>query len=86
MFDLISEYGSHGEEHMFHHRRDYYQIYRVDHRRNQEHMVAEVEGLDQAEKLITQYLRNLTPSEVREEISYYRSTLPSSVPKMLRAS
>ena len=71
---------------MIRYRRDYYQIYRVDHRRNQEYMVAEVEGLDEAEKLTTQYLRNLTPSEVREEVSYYRSTLPSSVPKMLRAS
>lgn len=71
---------------MIRYRRDYYQIYRVDHRRNQEYMVAEVEGLDHAEELTTQYLRNLTPSEVREEVSYYRSTLPSSVPKMLRAS
>ena len=36
---------------MIHHRRDYYQIYRVDYRRNQEHMVAEVEGLHEAEKI-----------------------------------
>jgi hypothetical protein len=71
---------------MIRHRRDYYQIYRVDHRRNQEYMVAEVEGLDQTEKLVTQYLRSLTPSEVREEISYYRSTFPSSVPKMFGLS
>ena len=67
--------------------RNYYQIYRVDHKRNQEQMVAEVEGLHEAEELVDKYLRNMTASEVREEISYYRSTLSSSVPKMLsRAS
>jgi hypothetical protein len=49
-------------------------------------MVAEVEGLWEAEKLIEQYLRNMTSSEKKDEISYYRSTLFSSVPKMLRAS
>jgi hypothetical protein len=64
-------------------RRNYYQIYRVDHKRNQEQMVAEIEGLHEAEKLVEQYLRNMTASEVRDEISYYRSTLSSSVPKML---
>jgi hypothetical protein len=63
--------------------RNYYQIYRVDHKRNQEHMVAEVEGLHEAEKLVEKYLRNMTASEIKDEISYYRSTLSSSVPKML---
>jgi hypothetical protein len=62
--------------------RNYYQIYRVDHKRNQEQMVAEVEGLHEAEKLVETYLRNMTASEVKEEISYYRSTLSSTVPKM----
>lgn len=72
---------------MFRHRRDYYQIYRVDHRRNREQMIAEVEGLEHAEKMVAKYLRDLTPSEVRDEISYYRSTFPSGVPKMMsRAS
>ena len=67
--------------------RNYYQIYRVDHKRNLEQMVAEVEGLHEAEKLVEKYLRNMTASEVKEEISYYRSTLSSRVPKMLsRAS
>jgi len=67
--------------------RNYYQIYRVDHKRSQEQMIDEVEGLHEAEKLVEKYLRNLTPPEVQEEISYYRSTLSSSVPKMLlRAS
>ena len=66
--------------------RNYYQIYRVDHKRNQEQMVAEVEGLHEAEKLIEKYLRNMTASEVRDEISYYRSTLSSSVPKMFGLS
>jgi hypothetical protein len=67
--------------------RNYYQIYKVDHKRNQEQMVAEVEGLHEAEKLVEQYLRNMTASEVKDEISYYRSTLSSSVPKILsRAS
>jgi hypothetical protein len=63
--------------------RNYYQIYRVDHKRNQEQMVAEVEGLHEAEKLVELYLRNMTASEVKNEISYYRSTLSSSVPKIL---
>jgi hypothetical protein len=67
---------------MFPHSRNYYQIYRVDHKRNQEQMVAEVEGQHEAEKLVEKYLRNMTASEVKDEISYYRSTLSSSVPKM----
>ena len=67
--------------------RNYYQIYRVDHKRNQEQMVAEVEGLHEAEKLVEKYLRNMTASEIKDEISYYRSTLSSRVQKMLsRAS
>jgi hypothetical protein len=66
---------------------NFYQIYRVDHKRNQEQMFAEVEGLPEAEKLVEKYLRTMTASEVRDEISYYRSTLSSRVPKMLsRAS
>ena len=72
---------------MYHLPRNYYQIYRVDHKRNQEQMVAEVEGLHEAEKLVQKYLRNMTASEVNEEVSYYRSTLSSPVPKILsRAS
>jgi hypothetical protein len=66
--------------------RKYYQIYRVDHKRNQEQMVAEIEGLHEAEKLVEKYLRNMTASEVKEEISYYRSTLSSSVSKMFGLS
>jgi len=62
--------------------RNYYQIYRVDHKRNQEKMVAEVEGLYEAEKLVEKFLRSMTASEKKDEISYYRSTLSSSVPKM----
>ncbi len=71
---------------MHHLPRNYYQIYRVDHQRNQEQMVAEAEGLHEAEKLVEKYLRNMTPSEVKDEISYYRSTLSSSVPKMFGLS
>ena len=66
--------------------RNYYQIYRVDHKRNLEQMVAEVEGLHEADKLVEKYLRNMTASEVKEEISYYRSTLSSRVPKMFGLS
>ena len=66
--------------------RNYYQIYRVDHKRNQEKMVAEVEGLYEAEKLVEKYLRNMTASERRDEISYYRSTLSNSLPKMFGLS
>ena len=66
--------------------RNYYQIYRVDHKRNQEQMVAEVEGLHEAEKLVEKYLRNMNASEVQDEISYYRSTVSSSVPKMFGLS
>jgi hypothetical protein len=65
---------------------NYYQIYRVDHKRNQEQMVAEVEGLHEAEKKVEKYLRNASASEQKEEISYYRSTRPSSVPKMFGSS
>ena len=67
---------------MFRPPQNYYQIYRVDHKRNQEQMVAEVEGLQAAEKLVQKYLRNMLASEVSDEISYYRSTRSSSVPKM----
>src|SRR5260370_21451061 len=48
--------------------RNYYQIYRVDHKRNQEQMVAEVEGLHEAEKLVEKYLRNMSASEKKDEI------------------
>ena len=34
-------------------------------------MVAEVEGLHQAEKLVENYLRNMSASERKDEISYY---------------
>jgi hypothetical protein len=63
-----------------------YQIYRVDHRRNQELMVAEVEGLHEAEKPLENYLRNMSASERRDEISYYRSTFSRGVPKMFGLS
>ena len=63
--------------------RNYYQIYRVDHKRNQEQMVAEVEGLHEAEKVVEKYLRNLSASDIKDEISYYRSTLSTRVRKML---
>jgi hypothetical protein len=49
-------------------------------------MVAEIEGLHEAEKLVEKYLRNMTASEVKEEISYYRSNLSSRVPKMFGLS
>jgi len=49
-------------------------------------MVAEVEGLHEAEKLVEEYLQNMTASEVKDEISYYRCTLSSSVPKMFGLS
>jgi hypothetical protein len=45
--------------------RNYYQIYRVDHKRNQEQMVAEIEGLHEAEKLVEKYLRNMNASEIK---------------------
>ncbi len=43
--------------------RNYYQIYRVDHQRNQEQMVAEVEGLHEADRLTEKYLRHMTAAE-----------------------
>ena len=65
----------------------YYQIYRVDHKRNHNQMIDEVAGLQAAERLVGKYLRNLTAVDSKDEISYYRSTYSSSVPKMLsRAS
>jgi hypothetical protein len=68
---------------MFRHRQNYYQIYRVDHKRNLEQMVDEVEGLHAAEKLVEDYLRSMTAAEINDEISYYRGTISSHVPKML---
>ena len=68
---------------MFRHRQNYYQIYRVDHKRNLEQMVDEVEGLHEAEKIVEDYLRSMTMAEIDDEISYYRSTVASHVPKML---
>jgi hypothetical protein len=47
-------------------------------------MVAEVEGLREAEKLVEKYLRNVTASDVKDEISYYRSTLSSRFQKYYR--
>ena len=44
-------------------------------------MVDEVEGLREAEKLVEDYLRRMTASEINDEISYYRSALSSHVPK-----
>jgi hypothetical protein len=49
-------------------------------------MVAEVDGLLEAEKLVEKYLRNMTASEIKDEISYYRSTLSSRVAKMFGSS
>jgi len=54
---------------MFRHRQNYYQIYRVDHKRNLEQMVDEVEGLHEAEKLVEDYLRSMTVAEINDEIS-----------------
>ena len=45
-------------------------ICKVDHQRNQEQMVAEVERLNVAEKLVEKYLRNMKSSEKKDEISY----------------
>ena len=59
--------------------RNYYQICKVDRQRNQEQMVAEVERLNEAEKLVEKYLRNMNPSEKKDEISY-------RVTKMLRSA
>ena len=47
--------------------RNYYQIYRVDHKRNQEQMVAEIEGLHEAEKLVEKFLRNMTAPEIKRK-------------------
>jgi hypothetical protein len=68
---------------MFRHRQNYYQIYRVDHRRNLEQMVDEIEGLHAAEDLVEDYLRRMTAAEIDAEISYYRSPVSSHTPKIL---
>jgi len=49
-------------------------------------MVAEVEGLRETEELVEKYLRTMSASEKKAEISYYRSTVSSSVPKMFGLS
>jgi len=56
--------------------RNYYQICKVDHQRNQEQMVAEVERLNEAEKLVEKYLRNMKSSEKKDEISYRVTKMP----------
>ena len=48
--------------------RNYYQIFKVDRQRNQEQMVAEVEGLREAEKLVEKHLQNMKTSE--KKITY----------------
>ena len=59
---------------MYHLPRNYYQIYRVDHKRNLEQMVAEVEGLREAENLVEKHLQNMKSSE-KKEITYRVSKL-----------
>jgi mevalonate pyrophosphate decarboxylase len=48
---------------------NYYQICKIDHQRNQQQMIAEVERRREAEKLVEKYQRNTNPSE-KNEISY----------------
>jgi hypothetical protein len=54
--------------------RNYYQISKVDQQRKQEQMVAEVEGLREAEKLVEKHLQNMKSSE-KKEITYRVSKL-----------
>jgi hypothetical protein len=61
---------------MYHPHRSYYQIYKVDQQRHQEQMIAEVEGLHEAEKLVEKYLRNMHSSETKNEISYRVLEMP----------
>jgi len=56
------------------HPRNYYQISKVDQRRKQEQMVAEVEGLREAENLVEKHLQNMKSSE-KKEITYRVSKL-----------
>jgi hypothetical protein len=53
--------------------RNYYQISKVDQRCKQEQMVAEVEGLREAQKLVEKHLQNMKSSE--KEITYRVSKL-----------
>jgi hypothetical protein len=55
---------------MYRPHRSYYQIYKVDQQRHQEQMIAEVERLHEAEKLVEKYLQNMNSSETKDEISY----------------
>ena len=54
--------------------RNYYQISKVDQQRKQEQMVAEVEGLREAENLVEKHLQNMKSSE-KKEITYRVSKL-----------
>ena len=54
--------------------RNYYQISKVDQQRKQEQMVAEVEGLREAEKLVEKHLQNMKSSE-KKEITFRVSKL-----------
>lgn len=55
-------------------RRNYYQISKVDQQRKKEQMVAEVEGLREAEKLVEKHLQNMKSSE-KKEVTYRVSKL-----------
>jgi hypothetical protein len=56
------------------HPRNYYQISKVDQQRKQEQMVAEVERLREAEKLVEKHLQNMKSSE-KKEITFRVSKL-----------
>ena len=47
-----------------------YQICKVDLRRNQEQMAAEVETLNEAKKLVAEHLRHMNSSAKQDEIIY----------------
>ena len=55
---------------MYPSQRSYYQIYKVDQQRHQELIIAEVEGLREAERLVEKYLRNMNSSKTKDEFSY----------------
>jgi len=49
--------------------RSYYQICKVDHQRNQELMVAEVEGCTEGEKLVENFRNNSSEDDISYRVS-----------------
>jgi hypothetical protein len=70
---------------MWHNPKNYYQIYRTDHKPGHTPvMIEEVKGLGNAQILVDSLMRRRSEEEKQQDISYYMSNFSSSRRKMLR--